>query len=334
MSFEKTRALIAEMLERQVIPGVDYTLIRHGKIEYAVTQGTEAGIPDAPRLVEGRYFDLASLTKVIGTVPLILRLAAEKQLELDGSVSTYLPEIKDSRVTIRHLLTHTSGVTAWIDHRDDLSASQLREAIYAQVSFGTKFNQEIEYNDYNYLLLGFIAEKITHLPVQKAIQQLVLMPWQLTQSTFNPDPFQTVPTGIRDGVLLRGQVHDPKAASLGAHAASAGLFATKADVVKFTQKMLAPQNELFGINQQQDFLNNQTANPALQRSWGWAFVCHNADQVVLRHSGFTGTFILWDRMTQNALVLLSNRLYPEPNLEFLDYRQQIYQTFAAEDKLK
>ena len=176
MSFEKTRALIAEMLERQVIPGVDYTLIRHGKIEYAVTQGTEAGIPDAPRLVEGRYFDLASLTKVIGTVPLILRLAAEKQLELDGSVNTYLPEIKDSRITIRHLLTHTSGVTAWIDHRDDLSASQLREAIYAQVSFGTKFNQEIEYNDYNYLLLGFIAEKITHLPVQKAIQQLVLMP--------------------------------------------------------------------------------------------------------------------------------------------------------------
>ena len=334
MSFEKTRALIAEMLERQVIPGVDYTLIRHGKIEYAVTQGTEAGIPDAPRLVEGRYFDLASLTKVMGTVPLILRLAAEKRLEIDESVSTYLPEITDPRVTIRHLLTHTSGVTAWIDHRDDLTASQLREAIYAQISFGPKFNQEIEYNDYNYLLLGFIAEKVTQLPVQKAIQQLVLAPWQLTQSTFAPDPLQTVPTGIRDGVLLRGQVHDPKAASLGAHAASAGLFATKADVVKFTQKMLAPQNELFGINQQQDFLNNQTANPALQRSWGWAFVCHNADQVVLRHSGFTGTFILWDRMTQNAWVLLSNRLFPEPNLEFLDYRQQIYQTFAAEDKLK
>lgn len=174
-------------------------------------------------------------------------------MELDGSVNTYLPEIKDSRITIRHLLTHTSGVTAWIDHRDDLSASQLREAIYAQVSFGTKFNQEIEYNDYNYLLLGFIAEKITHLPVQKAIQQLVLMPWQLTQSTFNPDPFQTVPTGIRDGVLLRGQVHDPKAASLGAHAASAGLFATKADVVKFTQKCLRPKTNCLGLTSSRIF---------------------------------------------------------------------------------
>jgi CubicO group peptidase (beta-lactamase class C family) len=331
MGFKKTKALIEKLVEVPIVPGVDYTIIQHGEMIENQTLGMRAWAPHSCALKPGTYFDLASLTKVIGTVPLILKLEQIGQLQLDDPVSRYLPQITDQRVTLRHLITHTSGATAWIENRDALNASELREAIYQTLTFEADFNQKVVYNDYNYLLLGFIIERILHVPVQVAIQNEILEPLGLTQTTFNPNPQLTVPTERRQGIIMQGQVHDPKANSLGQHAGSAGLFATKADVVKFTMKMMANENELFNAEMMHRFQVNQTANPQLQRSLGWAFLKQNQQQVLLRHSGFTGTFILFDPLTQNGLVLLSNRVHPEPNLEFLDYRQRIYQTFAEED---
>jgi CubicO group peptidase (beta-lactamase class C family) len=331
MAFTNTEKLIQTMLEHQIAPGADYSFIYHGKIVRDVTRGDSEVTPNRRRLKLGEYFDVASLTKVMGTVPLMLLLQQEGRVDFDAPVHDYLPRVNDKRVTVRHLLTHTSGATAWIDHRDDLNASQLREAIYENLSFGPDFNQKVVYNDYNFLLLGFIIERILHVPVQVAIQKFVLTPMGLKASTFSPNPEDTVPTEIRNGTLTKGQVHDPKAASLGLHAGSAGLFATKHDVVEFTLKMLADENEILNAATLKQLEHNQSPNPALLRSWGWAFITKNEQQILLRHSGFTGTFILFDRLTQNGLVFLSNRVHPQPNLEFLDYRQKIYQTFAKED---
>ena len=331
MVFTDTENLIQAMLEQQIIPGADYTFIHHGRLVHEVTTGYSSVVPIKRRLAQGEYFDVASLTKVMGTVPLTLWLEQQGRINLEAPVSQYLPQIKDARVTLRHLLTHTSGAKAWIDQRDELNASELREAIYNNLTFGADFNQKVVYNDYNFLLLGFIIERVLHMPVQVAIQKYVLQPWGLEASSFTPDPHQAIPTQVRNGILTKGQVHDPKAASLGLHAGSAGLFSTKHDVVKFTLKMLANENELLDETTMRQFEGNQTTNSKLLRSWGWAFVTRKPHQVLLRHSGFTGTFILLDRLTQNGLVFLSNRIHPQPNLEFLEYRQKIYQTFAKED---
>lgn len=329
--FNETKRLIQEMMDNQIVPGVDYTLIEHDQENVSQTLGYSSIRPQIKPLKKNQFFDLASLTKVIGTVPVILILCQREKLNLDDTVNRYLPEIKDSRVKIRHLITHTSGVKAWIDNRDDLNAAQLRDAIYREITFGADFNQKIEYNDYNYLLLGFIVEKILHVPIQTAIQETVLKPLGLRHMTFTPDPFRAVPTEIRNGLLLRGMVHDPKAASLGLHAGSAGLFGTKHDVVKFTLAMMADSNAIFSENLLKDFTVNQTDNQNLIRSFGWAFVDQKKNPGLLRHSGYTGTLILFNRITKNGLVLLSNRVHPVPNATFLDYRQKIYQTFLRED---
>ncbi|TLQ05334.1 beta-lactamase family protein [Pediococcus stilesii] len=329
--FTETKKLIQEIVDNGLAPGIDYSLILHGREQLSQTKGFRMVYPRQELLKSNQFFDLASLTKVMGTVPIIMRLNRQGKLSLDDQVHSYLPKIKDQRVKIRHLLTHTSGATAWIDHRDQLNAEELREAIYQHLKFGEDFNQKIIYNDYNYILLGFIVEKILHVPVQVAIQRDVLDPLGLKNTTFKPDPLLTVPTEVRTNIVIKGTVHDPKAASLGPHAASAGLFGTKSDVVKFTLEMLGQSNVFFDKEMLNEFLLNQTENKKLIRSLGWAFVNRAEKPGLIRHSGFTGTFILMDLITKNGLVFLSNRVHPSPNLEFLRYRQKVYETFLNED---
>ena len=330
--YNETKKLISEMLDKNVIPGADYAFIKHGKIEQSATKGYSAVWPKKQKLSSNQFFDVASLTKVVGTVPMILLLKKQGKIYLDQKVCEILPDIKNSKVTIRNLITHTSGVGGWINNRDNLNAAQLRRAIYENISFGKGLNTVIQYNDYNYLLLGFIIEKITHLPVQEAIQLFIFNRLNYRGLTFKPDVNQCVPTEIREGVVLHGLVHDPKAHSLGIHAASAGLFANKITLIQFVLDMLKTKNKMFNENELEEFNQNQTHNDKLLRSFGWAFEAKNKNQVVLRHSGFTGTFILFDRITKNGLIFLSNRVHPKPNMEFLDYRQKIYSSFVKEDQ--
>lgn len=320
--FEQTENLINESFDAKTTTNMGYTWIKHGQIQSTIWRGIESST---------QFYDLASLTKVIGTVPTILIVLSKHHLSLDTKVCSILPEVKDDRITIRHLITHTSGVMAWIDNRDALNASELRQAIYRELSFGEDFNQKVVYNDYNYLLLGFIVERLQHVPVQTVIENEVLRPLGLYNSTFTPSALRSVPTEARNGVITRGTVHDPKAFSLGQHAASAGLFAPMNDVVKFADWMLSDGGNLLNSSQMKEFSRNQTDNPTLERSLGWA-MSNNTERVVLRHSGFTGTFMLLDQQTKNGLIFLSSRVYPHPNQQFLDFRQKIYESFENEDR--
>lgn len=334
MAFERTIQQINEIIEQQLAPGLDYFVMEHGQIIADDTVGYAQLKPSKIELKQNQLFDVASLTKIMGTVPVIMQLIEENKVALDDRVSEFLPQIKDDRVLIRHLITHTSGVEGWIENRDELNASELRAALYKSVSFGAGFNKQVVYNDYNFLLLGFIAERLLHQPIQSLILTRILNELGLPDATFEPSPLRTVATEVRNGITTRGLVHDPKAFSLKAHSGSAGLFASKADLLVFTQWMLGLNTDKNPLTQQTMnlFDSNQTANPDLRRSMGWAIEQSGERNMVLRHSGFTGTFILLDQKTKNAVVVLTNRVHPIPNIDFLTLRQQIYETFAREDK--
>ncbi|WP_353990109.1 serine hydrolase domain-containing protein [Pediococcus argentinicus] len=334
MAFEQTIQQINEIIDQQLAPGLDYFVMEHGQIIADETVGYAQLKPSKIELKQNQLFDVASLTKIMGTVPVIMQLIEENKVALDDQVSEFFPQIKDERVLIRHLITHTSGVEGWIENRDELNASELRAALYKSVSFGAGFNKKVVYNDYNFLLLGFIAERLLHQPIQSLIQTRILNELGLPEATFKPSPLKTVSTEVRNDITTRGLVHDPKAFSLKEHSGSAGLFACKFDLLVFTQWMLGLDTDKSPLTQQTMnlFDSNQTANPNLSRSMGWAIEQSSEGNMILRHSGFTGTFILLDRKTKNAVVVLTNRLHPTPNIDFLTLRQQIYDTFAREDK--
>lgn len=237
----------------------------------------------------GLVYDLASVSKVVGVATVVIQLLQEGLLELDQPLQAYYPAFADETVTIRQLLTHTTGIDPFIPNRDQLSAEELVEAIN---QIRVTEDKTFLYTDINFLLLGFMLEKVLSQPLDQLFAERVFEPLGMTETSFGPRP-EAVPTlkGVSDG-----QVHDPKARVLGRRAGSAGLFSTIADLKRFCQHYLTHD---FGW----DLLNNY-GGPDKPRSLGW-----NLDGDWLDHTGYTGPFIMVNRKSQQAVIFLTNRTY-------------------------
>lgn len=312
-----------------VVPGVSYAIITDGKVTEK-TIGYSQLYPTKEKLIPGMLYDMASLTKVVGTTTIILKLIQMKKISLDDAITKYIPDFSDERVTIRHLLTHTSAISGYIENRNQLSAGELLEKLH-QLKVQDWFGKKVVYTDTGLIFLGEIIENIYNDSVQNVIKKEVLDPLGLKNSTFSPNPKEAVPTELQeDGMPLRGIVHDPKAQILKEHCGSAGLFMNLGDLVRFSELMLGNiseekvilQNTIKSLNK--DF----TPEADLKRSLGWDLKTSKNKHLCIYHTGFTGTFILIDRFCGNAMVVLTNRIHPtSDNKEFLERRDEIVRLF-------
>lgn len=330
--YTKTRQLLADLVTDQIVPGVSYALIDHSRVLTDVFGWREL-VPKRLQLHAGSQYDLASLTKIVGTTTVIFQLIAQGKVQLEDPVQKYLPAFQDERVQLWHLLTHTSGIAGYIPNRDRLSAADLKAALL-KLPVTATFEHEMIYTDVGFLYLGWVIEQVCGKSVQQVITEWVLQPLKLAGATFTPDPANCVPTNRKDGQLLQGVVHDPKAHTLGRHCGSAGLFATLADLVQFSQWYLGQRPDLPELISR-SFIAQLYADHTrhhLQRSLGWALRFAPTDQhPLLFHSGYTGTFIVLDQQLQQGLIVLTNRIHPvEENPVFLDRRHLIVDQFMAE----
>ncbi|MQS88302.1 serine hydrolase domain-containing protein [Companilactobacillus mishanensis] len=319
--FLETEAQIIDLVNKQVVPGVSYGFISGSKSEIHVL-GKKSWQPEITSLSQGDQYDLASLTKVMGTVPVIIQLIKEGKIGLHDPIHNYLPDFKDSRVEIFHLLTHTSGIAGYIPDRDSLSADQLIDALL-KLPVTENFDKKVVYTDTGLIFLGLIIEQFYQQPVQRVIEKTVLKEWNLNDTTFEPQIGRCVPTYRVDGRYLTGIPNDPKARQLGLRCGSAGMFSTIEDVMKFAQIMLEPDYK--------NLYHNYThLDPG--RSLGWDIKPDGSGHLLF-HTGYTGHFIAVDHETQNAMVVLTNRVHPvEHNDLFLRRRDNILQDFLNEDK--
>ena len=332
MLYPKTTNLLHELVQKQVVPGVSYAYLHRGQLQTGVFCWAHI-VPKKEKLRPGMYYDLASLTKVIGTTTVILKLLEEKKIHVDDAVNQYLPAIKDKRVTLRHLLTHTSAIGGYIKNRDELDAKQLLQALH-QLPVGKGLGLDVVYTDIGLIFLGEIIEKLYNQPVQKVIETEVLAKLGLTKSSFTPPIEQTVPTQVtaKRG-LIRGQVHDPKAYTLKEHCGSAGLFMSLGDLIKFSQWLLQPDKIAGPLNKVTvaKLFTDWTPSGHSGRSLGWdlRYTWHN--QACLYHTGYTGTMILIDQANQDAFILLTNRVHPAGNnQEFLAKRELLLGQYLRE----
>ncbi|QMU07960.1 serine hydrolase domain-containing protein [Levilactobacillus suantsaii] len=335
MAYQATKAALRQLVAHRVVPGVSYAFVDGDCVESGV-MGQAAWVPQVEPLRAGMTYDVASLTKVVGTLSVTLQLLAQGRLHLEDPVTIWLPAFRDSRVTIRHLLTHTSGITGYIPNRNQLTAADLTAALLG-LHVGPTFNVKMVYADVNYIFMGWIIEAILGVPVQVAVQRRVLNPLGMTHSTFTPtDPLACIPTAVTaTRGLVRGSVHDPKGYVLQRRCGSAGLFSTVADLVRFCQAYWHP--EQFASVLPPTWVHRLIADwtPTGQdgRSLGWALTATQWPQAhrVLWHSGFTGTYLAIDPATQQAMVFLTNRVHPKaPNLPYLDQRNAVLGTYLAE----
>lgn len=335
MAYVATKAALARLVTDHVVPGVSYGFIDGDRIETGVL-GRAALVPKIEPLRPGALYDVASLTKVVGTLSVVLQLLAQGRLALTDPITRWLPTWSDERVTIRHLLTHTSGITGYIPRRNTLPAAQLTRALLG-LHVGPTFNQTMVYADVNYIFLGWIVERILREPVQVAVQKRVLTPLGMTHSTFTPrDPAACVPTAVTASRgLVRGQVHDPKGFVLQRHCGSAGLFSTVDDLARFCQAYWQPTAvaSVLPPNWIQRLVADWTPTRRAGRSLGWALSATPGPggHRVLWHSGFTGTYLVIDPEQRQAMVFLTNRVHPvAPNEPYLDQRNAVIGTYLAE----
>lgn len=329
--YEKTKKIIQEKYDVGVFPGVVYCFIDVEQEDMHV-MGNAALLPEKEQMTSQHLFDVASLTKVVCTTSVILKMVENKQLEVDQPLKSYLPAFQDGKITLRHLLTHTADIVTWIKQRNQLNAKELRQA-YLGLQSGEKLGEEVQYTDAGTILLGFLIEEIFGKSAIEVFQSEVLTPLNMTQSGFPPFGLKKAIVSTEQmpsGEVLRGLTHDPKARILGKHGGNAGLFTTIHDLQRFVQSYFHPSPNFLQEATIHALLKDQTPNGQGKRSLGWDLQ-GNPMQPFLYHSGYTGTFLLLNPRTKQAFIFLSNRLHPVDHREaYKKHRGEIIATYLAE----
>ena len=305
-------------------PGAAVVVGRQG---YAVFQKgfgklgwtTSSGRVSADRSI----YDLASLTKVVGTTTAAMVLYDQGKLDLEAPVSTYLPAFsggwKDS-VTVRHLLTHRSGLPAGRDlWRVARTPDEARAAVLS-TNLECRPGQCYIYSDLGADVLGFVVEAVAGESLDVFLHDKVFEPLGMTDTFFKPADsltYRIAPTEIAPprGYPLRGEVHDENAYALGGVAGHAGLFSTAADLSIFAQMMLNG-----GMYNGVRILSDTTVSlftrrAAGTRALGWDTADGDGgsgkflDSRAYGHTGYTGTSIWIDPERQTFVLLLTNRVH-------------------------
>ena len=279
---------IEQQIEAGIYPGASFAYYRDG--EWSDCYLGEANPEIGEQTCQGLVYDLASVSKVVGVGTVLTFLWHQGELDIEKSVTEFLPDSDYPDITIRQLLTHSTDLDPFIINRDQLNAEELKEAMF---HLNRREKRAFLYSDVHFLLLGFLLENYFEKNLDQILQEQVFDPWKMKETQFGPVS-SAVPTvrGQKAGV-----VHDPKARLLGKHAGSAGLFSTVKDLKIFLEHYL--QDDFAdGLSQNFSDLSDK------ERSLAW-----NLEGDWLDHTGYTGTFIMWNRKKQEAAIFLSNRTY-------------------------
>ena len=279
---------IKQQIEAGIYPGASFAYYRDG--EWSDCYFGEANPEIGEQTCQGLVYDLASVSKVVGVGTVLTFLWHQGELDIEKSVTEFLPDSDYPDITIRQLLTHSTDLDPFIINRDQLNAEELKEAMF---HLNRREKRAFLYSDVHFLLLGFLLENYFEKNLDQILQEQVFVPWKMKETQFGPVS-SAVPTvrGQKAGV-----VHDPKARLLGKHAGSAGLFSTVKDLKIFLEHYL--QDDFAdGLSQNFSDLSDK------ERSLAW-----NLEGDWLDHTGYTGTFIMWNRKNQEAAIFLSNRTY-------------------------
>lgn len=321
--------LVTGAIGERIFPGAVVLAARGGQLLHHGAYGTTMyDDPGARPVAPDDIFDLASLTKVF-TATAALALHDAGQLELDAEAARYLPGLAARSVTVRHLLTHASGLDLRLSALRGGGAAGIRAAVWAAKPIHRP-GSIVAYTNINSLLLGEIVGALTGRGLGEAIHELVVEPLGMRSTGFRPAEAlrpRIPPTEWDEewrGGLVWGAVHDESAHALGGVAGHAGLFGTATDLERLVRMWL--EGGAWGGRQ---VLREATVAAALRDytggllaalgrpvrgGLGWMLDRANfmgaAPAGSFGHTGFTGPAIVGVPARGLALVVLSNRTYP------------------------
>jgi uncharacterized protein YbbC (DUF1343 family)/CubicO group peptidase (beta-lactamase class C family) len=325
-----------------LIPGAVIIVGHDGKIVHRKAYGARALVPAREAVTLDTIYDIASLTKVVATTPSIMKLYEQGKIKIDDPVTVYLPEFQGgtSKITIRNLMTHYSGLRpdldidpAWTGYNTGIQKALIDKPTGPP---GISF----VYSDINFELLGEIVRRVSGKTLDQFAREQIFDPLGMLDTTFVPAPSllpRIAPTEIdaSTGKPWRGVVHDPTARYMGGVAGHAGVFSTADDLVRYAEMMLS--GRLFAPATIALFtsLASPPDDPIL-RGLGWDIdspYSSNRGDIFPRgtsfgHTGFTGPALWIDPASKSFVVIMTNRVHPKGGRSINEWRRSVA-TIAA-----
>ncbi|XVV15456.1 serine hydrolase [Actinoplanes sp. CA-131856] len=300
-------------------------------------------------------WDLASISKLFTTI-VVLQQVERGKVGLDTPVASYVPEFAaggKEAVTVRQLLTHTSGLPAFLPFYSLYPTREERfaAALATPITPGRRY----VYSDIGLIALGVLVERVTGKSLDQAVRAGVTGPLNMRETGYNPGAalkHRTAATEYQpyvDRGLVRGEVHDENAWSLGGVAGHAGVFSTADDLAILCQTLLNggtyKGKRILSEGMVRQALVNYNAdllagNPESARGLGFElskywYMDGMTSPVTFGHTGFTGTSVVIDPLDQSFLILLSNRVHPDRAWGSNNVaRRALARAFAASHPLK
>ena len=339
---EQIKKILKEYVDEGKLPGGTFGVVTLDSEEYDY-YGYKQTVPETkPNNIDTLY-DMASCTKVVATTTMILKLMEEGLLKLDDPVKKHLFDFPYPEITIRHLLTHTSGLPG-----DDKRYKQCRDKeelikFMYSLDLNNKPGEVVEYSDFGYITLGLIIEKYKN-NLEEYANEVIFKPLGMNNTIYNPylknrkEDCACAELSEQRG-LIQGVVHDGKAYILNGLSGNAGLFSCVKDLGKFVKAMLNDGYPILKKETVELLKHSYTEGLNLPRTLGWMFADKNTscgDQisdVCLYHTGFSGTSIYIDYVNKMGIILLINRVHPSrDNIEVITQaRKQIHNTLLKKN---
>lgn len=339
-------AAINEAIAEKKCPG-GVLWVEHAGASYHKAFGQRAVVPAAEPMTRDTIFDAASLTKVVACTPAVMLLIERGQLGLDDRVAKYIPEFAaegKGDITIKHLLTHTSGLRPDVSLKPDWKGQVAAIRLACEEKLSAPPGEKTIYSDTGMYLLGEIVQRVSGLPLDEFARREIFLPLGMKDTDFNPpqDKLDRIaPTEVEGDTPVRGVVHDPRARRMAGVAGHAGLFFTASDLARYT-RMLLNLGELDGVRLfKPETVKLMTSvqtppNVNARRGLGWDIdSSYSGPRGKLfplgsyGHTGWTGTSLWIDPFSQTFVIFLSNRNHPTEKGSVLALRAKLG-TLAAE----
>jgi CubicO group peptidase (beta-lactamase class C family) len=347
-AFAKCDAAINQAVAEKKCPGAVLLVGVGDQTVYLKAYGHRAVEPEPVDMTTDTIFDLASLSKTVGTAPSIMILADRGKLNVHDKITKYIPSFGQNGkedITIEDLLLHHSGL---IPDNPESEYDKGAEAAYAKIDALTpkwKPRTHFAYSDVNYIMLGRIVKVVSGQPLDQFAAENLFKPLGMHDTTYNPPASwrpRIAPTQQRNGHWMIGEVHDPRSYALGGVAGHAGLFSTAEDLSRFI-RMILHKGELDGHRVLSEAAvkewttvhtvpaDERTPDRKASRTYGFDVDTgysgprgeRFARGKTFGHTGFTGTAFWIDPENSCYYILLTNSVHPNGKGNVLRLRREV-----------
>lgn len=336
-------SVINAAIKSEALPGAVVLVSNNDQIVYYKAFGNRSMQPSIEPMTLDTIFDIASLTKPF-TATAIVKLAELGLIDIDLPVATYIPEFGANgkeQMTIKQLLVHSSGLLPDIareyyeqGYKQSLESAYNSSPLHKQGKIFT-------YSSVGYIVLGELIQRVSGKSLQEFYAEHIFKPLDMRDTMFLPpqELYERIaPTEKRNGVWLRGQVHDPSAYAIGGAAGHAGIFSTALDLAKFCSAFLNKEQVLHFMKpiSIESMITRYPIEKNNIRGLGWdidtrfsSFRGNFFREGIFGHTGFTGTSMLLHQPSKTFIIILSNRVHPDGKGNIIALRAMISNIVAS-----